>query len=107
MCANAPSLRVFYLHYFTTPKTPSQRSTITATSTLWERVTFWKRPSHSTSGYLSQPHVSKHGAIVPTSATFDGEEKPEDIEMGRIHAATHDVQTLSPVRSWKIWQRKA
>ncbi|KAH4057468.1 hypothetical protein HBH64_059660 [Parastagonospora nodorum] len=111
MCANAPTFRVFYLHYFGSGPSSSNGTT---SSSFKSKISFWKKGSSPSSrGYILESHSSKHGNIVQTSASFGGE-KPEDVEMGRIHAATHmsvvstNVQALPPVAPapWKNWARK-
>ncbi|KZM26421.1 hypothetical protein ST47_g2445 [Ascochyta rabiei] len=67
-CANTPALKAFYRHYF-----PSERtfpSSISRPSHLGSQL-LWKRNvnSRSSTGYLSEPHTSQHGAIVPMDAT--------------------------------------
>jgi hypothetical protein len=112
MCANAPTFRIFYLHYFRSGPSSSNGTT---SSSFKSKISFWKKGSSPSSrGYILESHSSKHGNIVQTSASFGGE-KPEDVEMGRIHAATHmsvvstNVQALPPVTPapWKNWARKA
>jgi hypothetical protein len=63
---------------------------------------------------MLESHASKQGNIIEMNAMFGGE-KSEDVEMGRIRAATRmsvvstDIRALPPMkraRLWKIWERK-
>lgn len=133
MCASAPALKAFYTHYFKQNRplrSTAQRTNTTGYSTsssLWSRISFWKKlSSRGNSGYLSESHTSKHGAIVQLNAHDDTYEKqrtptPEhgetiiarsdgygdknDIEMGRILSTTNisvggrDVQALPAMRA--------
>jgi hypothetical protein len=101
MCANLPACKAFWMHYFkrSSHTRLGSQSTITSTaSTLWEKMSFWKKisPNHS-SCYLSESHTSNQGAIVIQ------DESNNDIEMwgaGRCSYVSMDssnVQALPPL----------
>ncbi|KAL5113780.1 hypothetical protein ACEQ8H_008354 [Pleosporales sp. CAS-2024a] len=103
MCANAPTLRVFYVHYIKNSILSSSSSS--SSSSLRSKLSFWKKSassssqhSHSTRGlYLLESHDSKHHHhhphIISAHAAFAGADHHHQInhvqvEMGRIRAAT-------------------
>lgn len=115
MCANAPTLRVFYVHYVKDSALNSQPYYGNASS-IRSKLSFWKKSSSPSSrGYILESHNSKQGNIVESNATFGGD-NPMDVEMGRIRAATRmsvmstNVEALPPMeppaKTWKPWDRK-
>ena len=116
MCANAPTLRVFYVHYVKDSALSSQRFNDGNTSSIRSKLSFWKKSSSPSSrGYILESHNSKQGNIVSSNAEFGGDQSM-DVEMGRIRAATRmsvmstTVEALPPMqppaRAWKPWERK-
>ncbi|KAH7395324.1 hypothetical protein DE146DRAFT_615183 [Phaeosphaeria sp. MPI-PUGE-AT-0046c] len=114
MCANAPTFRIFYVHYVKDSALSSQRN-YANTSSIRSKLSFWKKGSSPSSrGYILESHNSKQGNIVSSNATFSGEDRM-DVEMGRIRAATRmsvmstNVEALPPMqppaRAWKPWDR--
>jgi hypothetical protein len=121
MCANAPTLRVFYVHYVKGSALSSQRYKYGNSSSVRSKLSFWKKSSSPSSrGYILESHSSKHGNIVSSNAEFGGGHQSMDVEMGRIRAATRmsvmstNVEALPPMqppmqppaKTWKPWDQK-